>query len=121
MACLRASFASLCVLRSSASMRGLVADSVASTALQAGQRLAKPGLSGFSSNSSEQTVQTLMGKAMQLYDNRADPSPPGFPCTSLGLRASKGSLDDSAVPISGRYCSLSATKGSIRAARRAGI
>src|SRR5580693_5944441 len=33
--------------------------------LHAGQRLAKPGLPGFSSNSSEQTAQTLMGYAMR--------------------------------------------------------
>jgi hypothetical protein len=37
--------------------------------LQAGQRLAKPGLSGFSSNSSEQRAQTLMGKAIEVHDN----------------------------------------------------
>ena len=38
----------------------------ASGALQAGQRLAKPGLPGFSSNSSEQTAHTLMGKAISI-------------------------------------------------------
>ena len=47
MARLRASFASFKVLRSSASMACLVAGAAASSALQAGQRLAKPGLSGF--------------------------------------------------------------------------
>jgi hypothetical protein len=45
-------------------MERLVTVSSASEILHAGQRLAKPGLSGFSSNSSEQTVQTLMGKGM---------------------------------------------------------
>jgi hypothetical protein len=67
-ACLRASFASLTVLRSSASMRRGAVGAVASGALHSGQRLAKPGLSGFSSNSSPQTVQTRMGKAIALYD-----------------------------------------------------
>jgi hypothetical protein len=32
--------------------------------------LAKPGLSGFSSNSSEQTAQTRIGKAIKFYDNQ---------------------------------------------------
>jgi hypothetical protein len=66
MACLRASFASFKVLRSSASPPRFVTGSAASGALQAGQRLAKPGLSGLSSNSSEQTAQTRIGNAMQL-------------------------------------------------------
>jgi len=34
--------------------------------LHSGHRLAKPGLSGFSSNSSEQTVQTLIGNTIQF-------------------------------------------------------
>lgn len=38
--------------------------SVASGAEHSGQRLAKPGLSGLSSNSSEQTAQVRRGKAM---------------------------------------------------------
>jgi len=66
MACLRASFASFCVLRSSASMPRLVVEAAGSGSLQARQRLAKPGLSGFSSNSSEQTAQTRIGNAIQL-------------------------------------------------------
>ncbi len=66
MACLRASFASFKVLRSSASVLRFVAGSVFSGALQAGQRLAKPGLPGLSSNSSEQTTQIRMGNATQL-------------------------------------------------------
>jgi hypothetical protein len=37
--------------------------------------LAKPGLSGFSSNSSEQTTQTLMGKAITHMIRRSQPSP----------------------------------------------
>jgi len=66
MACLRASLASFAALRSSASMeRLLTGPSFDSGALHSGHRLAKPGLSGFSSNSSEQTVQTLMGKLIQ--------------------------------------------------------
>jgi hypothetical protein len=36
-----------------------------SGALHSGQRLAKPGLSGFNSNSSEQMVQTLMGNGIE--------------------------------------------------------
>src|ERR1700760_4013060 len=58
MASRRASFISLFAL----SWSGLVPSS--SGSLHAGQRLAKPGLSGLSSNSSEQTTQTLMGNAM---------------------------------------------------------
>lgn len=65
MARLRASFASVTDLRSSASIRCCVSLSVDSGALHSGQRLAKPGLSGFSSNSSEQTVQTLIGKGIR--------------------------------------------------------
>ena len=68
MAWRRASFASWAVLRSSAVMRPLIAGSVDSEALDSsvhwGQRLAKPGLSGFSSNSSLQMTQTLMGKGI---------------------------------------------------------
>jgi hypothetical protein len=64
MACRLAAFASLSPLRSSASMRRLVIGSTDSSALHSGQRLAKPGLSGFSSNSSEQMAQTLMGKGI---------------------------------------------------------
>lgn len=68
MAFLRASFASFTLWRSSASMLRFALDCVSSDSLQAGQRLAKPGLSGFSSNSSEQTAQTRIGKAIQQYD-----------------------------------------------------
>jgi hypothetical protein len=64
----RASFASFTLWRSSASMLRFAVDVEPSGSLQAGQRLAKPGLSGFSSNSSEQTAQTRIGKAIQQYD-----------------------------------------------------
>ena len=37
-----------------------------SVVLHSGQRLAKPGLSGFNSNSSPQTVQVLMGNAISI-------------------------------------------------------
>src|ERR1700722_11281562 len=68
MAARRASLASASDLRSSASMEWPLSESVDSGELQVGQRLAKPGLSGFSSNSSSQTMQTLMGKAIELHD-----------------------------------------------------
>jgi hypothetical protein len=42
----------------------LVAGALASGVLHWGQRSAKPGLSGFSSNSSSHTLQILMGKAI---------------------------------------------------------
>src|SRR5258707_14209943 len=42
----------------------LVTASACSGSLHAGQRFAKPGLSGFSSNSSEQTAHTLIGNAI---------------------------------------------------------
>jgi hypothetical protein len=64
MALLRASLACWVVLRSSASMERFVVGAAPSSALQAGHRLAKPGLSGFSSNSSEQTAHTRRGKAI---------------------------------------------------------
>jgi hypothetical protein len=64
MACLLAAFASVSFLRSSASMRRLVTGSIDSSVLHSGQRLAKPGLSGLSSNSSEQMAQTLIGKGI---------------------------------------------------------
>ena len=64
MAARRASLASDRDLRSSALMGRLVPGSADSGSLQAGQRLAKPGLPGFNSNSSEHTAQTLMGNAI---------------------------------------------------------
>ena len=71
MACRLAALASVTVLRSSASIRRFAVGSVdaalpVSSLLHCGQRFAKPGLSGFNSNSSSQTMQTLMGKAMPL-------------------------------------------------------
>ena len=65
----RSAFASLSALRSTASSWGLAVVSSASGALHPGQRLAKPGLSGLSSNSSEQTTQVLIGKAITPHDN----------------------------------------------------
>lgn len=72
MAFRRASLASLASLRPSASMRVLPVSSLVSGALQVGQRLAKPGLSGFNSNSSPHTMQVLIGNAIALpsYDCR---------------------------------------------------
>ena len=65
MAWRRASLASTALRRSSASIVCLVAGPASSGVLQAGQRLAKPGLPGLSSNSSEQMAQTLTGKGIQ--------------------------------------------------------
>ena len=65
MAVRRASLASERLLRSSASMRFFPQSSDASEAEHSGQRLAKPGLSGLSSNSSEQTTQVLVGKGIR--------------------------------------------------------
>jgi hypothetical protein len=67
-ACLRASLTSPAALRSSASIRRLVAGTVGSREVHAGQTLAKPGLSGFNSNSSAQTEQIFVGKAIGFYD-----------------------------------------------------
>src|SRR5882672_8812693 len=69
MASLRAAFTSLALLRSSASTERLSLEEADSSTLQSGQRLAKPGLSGFSSNSSPQTAQALMGNAIYVNDN----------------------------------------------------
>ena len=66
MASRRAWLASEADLRSVASMRVLVSVSADSGALQSGQRLLKPGLSGLSSNSSEQMAQVLMGNGIAL-------------------------------------------------------
>ncbi len=57
MASLRAALACLSVFHPSADCD----ESPASSSLHDGQRLAKPGLPGFSSNSSPQTAQVLMG------------------------------------------------------------
>src|SRR5579864_6271379 len=62
----RAALASRDVLRSSASMRRWLVEPVVSGMLHAGQRSAKPGLLGFSSNSSSQTLQILIGKAIRV-------------------------------------------------------
>lgn len=62
---LLASFISLSALRASGS-RGLFSgESVNSSILHVGQRLAKPGLPGYSSNSWEQMTQVLIGKVIQ--------------------------------------------------------
>jgi hypothetical protein len=53
-------------------MGRFAAGAAASGSLHAGQRLAKPGLSGLSSNSSEQTTQTLMGSAIGIHFNRCN-------------------------------------------------
>jgi hypothetical protein len=67
MAFRRSAFAS--PMRSKGSVLGSE-PSVTSGSLQAGQRLAKPGLSGFSSNSSEQITQILIGNGIPLkYDS----------------------------------------------------
>ena len=63
---LRASFASASDLRSSALIPFFAAGPSASGSLHAGHRLANPGFPGFNSNSSEQTTQTLIGKAILL-------------------------------------------------------
>lgn len=65
MALRRCSLASASALRSSAESPGRpVEASSSSGSLQEGQRLAKPGLSGFSSNSSPQIAQVRMGKGI---------------------------------------------------------
>jgi hypothetical protein len=45
-------------------VEGPVDSGVLDSSVHWGQRLAKPGLSGFSSNSSLQIAQTLMGKGI---------------------------------------------------------
>src|ERR1700733_7691612 len=86
MAWRRASFASLAVLRSSAVMVRFAAGSVVSVVLDSsvhwGQRLAKPGLSGFSSNSSLQMTQVRMGKG--IFDSAVILTAGGF---ALQIRA----------------------------------
>ena len=63
-------------------MPGLVVEAICSGSLQAGQWLAKPGLSGFSSNSSEQTAQTRIGNAIKLSFYN--------PCRTSLYRSSRG-------------------------------
>jgi TM2 domain-containing membrane protein YozV len=50
------------------------AESVDSGSLHCGQRLAKPGLPGLSSNSSEQTTQVLIGNAIGINGNGSSPA-----------------------------------------------
>lgn len=61
MASRRASFASLSVFCRSASVLFFAAGPAASSSLHEGHRFANPGLPGFSSNSSPQATQVLMG------------------------------------------------------------
>jgi hypothetical protein len=49
-----------------------VAESVDSGSLHSGQRLAKPGLFGLSSNSSEHTMQVLIGKVISFHGKGND-------------------------------------------------
>jgi hypothetical protein len=65
-----AAFASRELFNSSASIRPLLTGSSAAGTLQFGQRFAKPGLSGFNSNSSSHTAQILIGKGISpaFYD-----------------------------------------------------
>jgi hypothetical protein len=70
MACLRAAFTSLSLLRCTASLLRFAAGSTSSGTLHSGQRLAKPGLSGLSSNSFAQIMQTLIGKAIASLSHR---------------------------------------------------
>ena|SRR5208283_4122289 len=64
----RAASTSFWALTSSAVKWRLGAGSVDSWAVHSGQRLAKPGLSGFSSNSWEQMTQVLIGNAIAIND-----------------------------------------------------
>lgn len=66
MAFLRASFASLSLSRPLPCVLDF-AESSASFSLHSGQRFANPGLSGFSSNSSPQIAQVLIGNAIAFY------------------------------------------------------
>lgn len=69
MAFLRAAFSSLSV----SPFEPAVLACASSCTLQPGHRLTKPGLPGLSSNSSPQTLHTLMGNAMRkmILDSRA--------------------------------------------------
>jgi hypothetical protein len=69
----RASFTSLEVSRSSASIPGLDLLPVSSGSLHAGQWVANPGLPGFNSNSSPQTAQMRIGNAITptFYNRRS--------------------------------------------------
>src|SRR5580698_6010869 len=64
MALRRAAFNSFCEPRPFAPTGPFVAGSASSGWLHSGQRLAKPGLPGLSSNSSPQATQTLIGNGM---------------------------------------------------------
>src|ERR1017187_5959232 len=93
MACLRASFASAALLRSSRSIPSFDLGPVSSGSLQAGQRLAKPGLPGFSSNSSEHTAQTRTGNTITLIMiNPYRPPRRRLPVTAIFRRLKNGAL-----------------------------
>jgi len=92
----------------------LLLDSALSGVLQSGQRLAKPGLSGFNSNSSEQMAQTLMGKGMafiitrvevgwvgrRVDSGRGNARMAGVPCRIAGWRAASALLAGAALLLS---------------------
>src|SRR5450432_4650812 len=98
MACLRASLASAAFFRSSASMRLLAVGPAPSSALQVGQRFAKPGLPGLNSNSSEQTMQVLIGNIVETpqlllrtpYGPSQHPTQVQFCSRRLSLAARRG-------------------------------
>src|SRR5450432_1132679 len=93
-------------------MRPFVAGSTASGALHSGQRFAKPGLSGFSSNSSAHTMQTFVGNVIEANRNRSGPVPPGatFSRNAMAMEDQRGSPrnaprltpDRRAVKLAGR-------------------
>jgi hypothetical protein len=64
----RASFISLADLRSPGSTPPAALDSASSGSLHDGQRFAKPGLFGLSSNSSPHTTQVLIGNAISQLE-----------------------------------------------------
>jgi hypothetical protein len=74
---------------SAASMVEAELASEASGALHSGQRLANPGLSGLSSNSSSQTAQILIGKGIPTHFTTGYGPPPVFGQSihSMGVRS----------------------------------
>lgn len=77
MACFLAAFNSRSALGATTPEVPFAPGTVSSGSLQTGQRLAKPGLSGFNSNSSPQTAQIFMGNGMIFMLNRGDSSRKG--------------------------------------------
>jgi hypothetical protein len=66
-----------------------------------GHRLANPGLSGFSSNSSPQTTQVLIGKAMATMYDKPFSNGAISACLRSGMRSGCGTRPSAEISTGG--------------------